>query len=153
MRVLPVHYKYFIHDKQVYLKRLLSLPEIKLKKYPNILIAENCYCFGTTTKVAVKDIKVQYKTARIFVVADRMDYTYREIDGVEAVFCGEYNNDCKKLSEIQCKKLGIDPTQYYYPWESLDEEIAACQLKQYEYVDLGAAEKRAKVVEHFDFSK
>jgi len=153
LRIIPVQYKYFIHGKQVYLKRMLPLANIKLKKKANILVAENCYCFGTTTKAVVDDIKKKYPTAKVYVAADRMDYTYRKIKGAQTVFCGEFNNDCKKLTLKQCKKLGVDSTQYYYPWETLDEEIAACQLKQYKYHDLKEAEKDAKTYAQFDFEK
>ena len=60
----------------------------------------------------------------------------------------------KTLNEKEeCEKLGIDPTQFYYPWETLDEEIAASQLKQYEYGDLEETEKDAEITQHFDFSK
>lgn len=154
LRIIPVQYKYFIHGKQVYLKKILPLVlNTKLKATANILVAENCYCFGTTTKAVVDEIKAKYPRAKIYVAVDRMDYTYRNIKGVKAFFCGEFNNDTKKLSEAQCKKLGINSTQYYYPWETLDEEIAACQLKQYKYKDLIEAEKGARVIAHFDFSK
>jgi len=153
LRIVPVQYKYFIHGKQVYLKRVLPLAPVKLKDKPNILVAENCYCFGTTTKVVVEEIKKKFPTARVYVAADRMDYAYRKIKGATAVFYGEYNNDCKKLTPKQCQQLKIDATQYYYPWETLDEEIAACQLKQYKYQDLIEAEKDAPSAAHFDFSK
>ncbi len=154
LRVIPVQYKYFVNQKHVYLKRLLPLPStISLPENANILVAENCYCFGTTTKAVVSDIKTKFPTAHIYVAADRMDYTYQNIEGVEKVFYGELNNDTKKLSKEECVKLKIDETQYYYPWESLDEEIAACQLKQYKYTDLNEAEKSADLVADFDFSK
>ena len=154
LRIVPVQYKYFIHGKQVYLKKLLPLSSnLKLKANANILVAENCYCFGTTTKAVIEEIKAKYPKAKIYVAADRMDYTYREVKGAEAVFCGEFNNDCKKLTPKQCKKLHINATQYYYPWETLDEEIAACQLKQYKYKDLIEAEKDAETYARFDFSK
>ena len=154
LRIVPVQYKYFIHGKQVYLKKLLPLSSnLKLKANANILVAENCYCFGTTTKAVIEEIKAKYPKAKIYVAADRMDYVYRKIKSAEAVFYGEYNNDCKKLTLKQCKQLKIDPTQFYYPWETLDEEIAACQLKQYKYKDLIEAEKDAKTYARFDFSK
>ncbi len=154
LRVIPIQYKYFVNQKHVYLKRLLPLSsEVTLPKNANILIAENCYCFGTTTKAVVSDIKAKFPDAHIYVAADRMDYTYRDIEGVEKVFCGEFNNDTKKLTSAECLALRIDETQYYYPWESLDEEIAACQLTQYKYTDLKEAEKSAELVAEFDFSK
>lgn len=154
LRIIPVQYKYFIKDKQVYLKKLLPLSkDTKLKKNPNILIVENCYCFGTTTKIAIEDVKKHFPTAKTYVAADRMDYTFQKVEGTEKVFYGELNNDTKKLSEKEYKRLGVDPTQYYYPWETLDEEIAACQLKQYSYSDLKDSEKNSKVVAHFDFSR
>lgn len=153
LRVVPVQYKYFIEGKHVYLKRLLDFPkDLALKSDANILIAENCYCFGGTTKAVVEEMHTKFPQAKIFVAADRMDYTFQTIEGVEQVFYGELNNDTKKLTDDECKKLGVDPTQYYYPWETIDEEIAACQLKQYKYSDLEAAEKDAPVAAHFDFS-
>jgi hypoxanthine phosphoribosyltransferase len=153
LRILPVQYKYFIDGKKVFLNRLLPLPkDITLPDSPKILITENCYCFGTTTKAAVQDVRALYPSARIYVAADRMDYTYKNIEDVEQVFYGELNNDTKKLSLDECSQIGINPLQYYYPWESLDEEIAACQLKQYNYADLNETRQDGEIVEQWDFS-
>ncbi len=154
IQVIPIQFKYFINGNNVVLKRLLPLAKgIDLGENPNILIVENCYCFGETTKAAIRDIKKEYPDAKLYVAADRIDYSYKDLEDIEAVFWGDLDNDTKELSTQECKKLGIDPTQYYYPWETLDEEIAACTLEQFNYQDIDKAVKRGEEAVLFDLEK
>lgn len=144
--MIPVQYHYFFERKRVILKRVLDFPEINFEfpKRPVFILAENNYCFGNTTKQAAKDIKKKYPNCRIIAASDRVDYSYQKIDEVEVLLWGRLTNECRELTEAECKKVGVENVSYLFPWESFDEEWATVQGKQPKYADLRPAKKTGK---------
>jgi hypoxanthine phosphoribosyltransferase len=142
IRILPVQYKYFFNKGKIQLRKLLGLPEeINLPKNPVILLVENNHCFGLTAKTAAKEIKEQFKDAKIIYASDFMDYSYQKNEYADVLFYGKLNNDTKTLSEEKTKELGLDAYSTLFPWEIEDEEWSTIKTKQFGYQD----EKEAKI--------
>lgn len=151
LRILPVQYKYFFEGRSLVLKKLfgLSKSDFKAKGNPVFLLVENNHCFGLTAETAAKDLKTEFPDCKIIYAADTMDYSYQKNKYAEAIFYGRLSNETKKLSDEECRKIGIDIKSALFPWEDIEEEFATVQGKQFRYADVekvsAASESKAKI--------
>jgi hypothetical protein len=151
LRILPVQYKYFFEGRELVLKKLFGLSkfDFKEKENPVFLLVENNHCFGLTAETAAKDLKAEFPNCRIIYAADLMDYSYQKNKYAEAIFFGKLNNETKKLSDEECKRLGIDNKSRLFPWEDIEEEWTTVQGEQFKYADVeevsASAESKAKI--------
>lgn len=135
LKVLPVQYKYLYEKGGIKLKKInnYSLSKFKISKNPVFLVVENNHCFGTTSKMAIRDIKKMVPGCKIIYVAIFADYSYKRMEGVESVFYGRLTNEARSLTAKEAKKLGLNNKVSLFPWEGLEEEWAAVNSKKFDY--------------------
>lgn len=143
LRILPVQYRYFVEGKNIELKKVFGISKkgANLPDKPTFLLVENNHCFGVTAQTAVNDLKEVFPNCKIIYVADNVDYSYQKMKNIDASFYGKLTNECRVLSEKECKEKGIFAGSYLFPWESLDEEWTTVQGKQFPYKDLEEVRK------------
>lgn len=135
LKILPVQYKYLYEEGGIKLRKINNYSSLKPKTLPNptFLVVENNHCFGTTSKMAIKDIKKLIPRCKIIYVAIFADYSFQEMKDAEAVFYGRLTNETKDLTEKEAKILRIKNGLSLFPWESLEEEWAAVNSKKFDY--------------------
>lgn len=135
LKILPVQYKYLSNGKEHELRNLTFIPEdsFKITNKPTFLVVENNHCFGGTSKRAIADLKKLIPECKIIYAAAHMDYSNQEMDQAEAVFYGRLTNECGQLPEKEAVKKGLKMSLFLFPWESLEEEWATINQKQFNY--------------------
>lgn len=139
LRILPIQYHYHFSKNKIELRKILNLPRkrINLPKRSTFLLVEGNHCFGLTAQTAVKDLKKTFPGCKIIYAADHIDYSYRKIANVDAIFYGKLTNETRALGKKECKKKSIEnPLSYLFPWEDLKEEWITVQGKQFKYKDV-----------------
>lgn len=148
LRVIPVQYRYFAEGKNIELKKVLGISKENLPEDPTFLLVENNHCFGITAQTAAKDLKTEFPKCKIIYATDHMDYAFQKNESADVIFYARLTNECRTLSEKECKEKEIFKGSYLFPWESLDEEWTTVQGKQFPYKDLEEVKKlsESKVV-------
>ncbi len=138
LRLLPVQYHYHFEKGKAFFRQILDLPEAipDLSQRPTLLVVEGNHRFGLTAQTAIADIKKRFPRAKILYAADHMDYSFRKIEGADAVFFGKLTNETRQLPCDEAREKGINPLSELFPWEDLDEEWTTVQGKQFKYTDL-----------------
>lgn len=147
LTIFPVQYKYFFKNSKMELRQILSIPKTNFPDKPVFLLVEQNHCFGLTGKTAAKDIKKDFPDCKIIYVADHMDYSYQKNEYADVIFYGKLTNETRAMSEEECKKVGIFPFSYLFPWESLEEEWKTVQGEQFEYDDTERVLENSEVKE------
>jgi hypothetical protein len=147
MRVMPLQYHYFFHEKQIQLRQLYGPEQYKelLPDSSTLLLVEDNHCFGRTAAQASKDIRAVYKKPTIIYVAFQMDYGFQDAVKSEVQFFGRLTNECRTLAYDEAEKLGVRPYSYLLPWEHMSEEWTTIEGKQVGYQDVEQAKKTFKV--------
>lgn len=137
LAILPVQYKYFFEQGEAKLKKLTELPEhyFNLPENPTFLIVESNHCFGNTASTATKDLKTQFPGCNIIYAVDHIDASFKDaVKEAKVTFYGKLTDECRLLTLEKAKELNIElGVSYLLPWESIDEEWATVQGKQFSY--------------------
>lgn len=84
-KVLPIQYKYLLHDGSNELVKIADLPEVQyeIPSKPVFLLCDTYPCGGKTKELAVADVKCKFKDARFVFASLLQDDTANKIDGVQ----------------------------------------------------------------------
>jgi len=151
--ILPVQYKYFFIKNRCQLRRMMGIDKkLVFKKDPTFLLIEGNHCYGNQARHAAIDLKKEFPQCRIIYGASNMDYNYQNVvTEADVCFYGRLTNDCKELTDKECKKLGIEnKKELLFPWENIREEWEIIELKQYPYKNLQKIIKNSTFVQEFD---
>lgn len=137
LRILPLQYKYFFSkDHKINLKKLYEFQKSYVaNKSPIFLLVENNHCFGTTAKLAAKQLKTMFPKCRILYAAAHADYKHRAIPYAEASFYGRFTNESKALNIEECRRKKIKNGVFVFPWENIEEEWESVKCEPYKYQD------------------
>lgn len=154
LRVVPVQFKYFFDEGSgdIKLNKLLPFNPEGLDEDANILLVEGDHCFGTTARLAAKEVKEKLPNCNIIYAADHMDYSYQQNPHADAVFYGKPTNETRELTEEECREKGVETGSHLFPWENLEEEWQTVQAKQYSYQDTDEAEENSDTEKVIDNS-
>ncbi len=155
LQIIPVQYKYFFTKTTCELRRILSFNTHAVQKEnPTLLLVEGNHCYGNQAKHAAKDLRELYPKSRIIYAASNMDYNHQDVvKDADATFYGRLTNDCKELTEAECKKLNLTYNkELLFPWENVDEEWAIVELKQHKYSNVSQLQTNSTLVKTFDLS-
>jgi len=135
INILPVQYKYLTQDDNFETKGLLTPDKIDFNLPVNstILLVDNNHCTGKSVSLVIEDLKAKYHDCKILYAVTRMDYSYQKVDFTENVFYGELSNETRTLTEEKTIELGIGNKIVIFPWESLEEQLAAVNQESFDY--------------------
>ncbi len=153
--ILPVQYKYFFTNGKCQLRRIIGInKKLVFKKNPTFLLVEGNHCYGNQAHHAAADLKKKFPKCRIIYVASNMDYNYQDaVKDADICFYGRLTNDCKELTDKECKKLEIEnQKELLFPWENISEEWEIITLKQHPYHNLQKIIKNSTLIQEFDLN-
>lgn len=136
LRYAPIQYKYFKQGDEYKIKKIGETKleaDFLIKDGETILVVENNHCFGTTAKAVVEESKKSYPNSKIVYAATYLDYTHRNSVPADFIAYGTYTNETNGASKEEVAQMGLSNKFSLYPWEKIDEELAAVNSQPFDY--------------------